>query len=86
MILKFILLGSFCWNFHDTGTQCTQYLIDNLPDGLTCKNKALEVGRTNKAKIEELGGIMDLYEVHCMAIEQEGYNVDESFQISYNIL
>ena len=29
---------------------------------------------------------MDLYEVHCIAIDEDGYNVDESFQISYNIL
>jgi hypothetical protein len=53
---------------------------------MVCKNKALEVGRANKAKIEELGGFMDLFEVHCMAIDETGYNVDESFRISYNIL
>ena len=86
MILKYILLGSFCWNFHDTGTQCTQWITDNISDALVCKNKALEVGRTNKAKIEELGGFMEDYNVHCMAIDSEGYNVDHSFKVSYNIL
>ena len=50
MILKFILLGSFCWNFHDVGTQCTQYLVDNIKDALYVKIKLLRVGRTNKAK------------------------------------
>tara|TARA_R100001509_G_scaffold7186_2_gene4164 strand:- start:1821 stop:2081 length:261 start_codon:yes stop_codon:yes gene_type:complete len=86
MILKFILLGSMCWNFHDVGTQCTQYLVDNLSDGSKCRQEALEVGRTKKNKIEELGGFMDYYQVHCIAIDSEGYNVDESFKISYNIL
>ena len=86
MILKFILLGSMCWNFHDVGTQCTQYLADNLSDGSKCRQEALEVGRTKKSKIEELGGFMDYYQVHCIAIDSEGYNVDESFKISYNIL
>ena len=75
-----------CWNFHDVGTQCTQYLVDNLSDGSKCRQEALEVGRTKKSKIEELGGFMDYYQVHCIAIDSEGYNVDESFKISYNIL
>jgi hypothetical protein len=86
MILKFILLGSMCWNFHDVGTQCTQYLVDNLSDGSKCRQEALEVGRAKKSKIEELGGFMDYYQVHCIAIDSEGYNIDESFKISYNIL
>ena len=86
MILKFILLGSMCWNFHDVGTQCTQYLVDNLSDATICREKAISVGRSNRDKIEELGGFMDHYRVHCMAIDSEGYNVDHSFEISYNIL
>ena len=75
-----------CWNFHDVGTQCTQYLVDNLSDGSKCRQEALEVGRAKKSKIEELGGFMDYYQVHCIAIDSEGYNIDESFKISYNIL
>lgn len=86
MIIKYILLGSMCWNFHDVGTQCTQYLVDNLENDTKCREKAIEVGRSNKQKIEELGGFMDHYNVHCMAIDPEGYNVDKSFEISYNIL
>ena len=86
MIIKYILLGSMCWNFHDVGTQCTQYLVDNLANDTKCREKAIELGRSNKQKIEELGGFMDHYNVHCMAIDPEGYNVDKSFEISYNIL
>jgi hypothetical protein len=86
MILKFILLGSMCWNFHDVGTQCSQYLVDNIKSATKCREKAIEVGRSYKSKIEELGGFMDDYRVHCMAIDEEGYNVDHSFEISYNIL
>ena len=86
MNLKFILLGSMCWNFHDVGTQCTQYLVDNLSDATTCRKEAVSVGRAEKLQIEELGGFMDYYEVHCIAIDPEGYNVDHSFKISYNIL
>ena len=26
------------------------------------------------------------YKAHCIAIDSEGYNVDHSFKISYNIL
>ena len=29
---------------------------------------------------------MDLYDVSCIAIDETGYNIDESFEISYNIL
>jgi hypothetical protein len=86
MILKFILLGSMCWNFQDVGTQCTQFIVDDLKNASICKEKAIETGRSNKLKIEELGGFMDDYRVHCMAIDTEGYNVDHSFEISYNIL
>tara|TARA_Y100001973_G_C5194836_1_gene333491 strand:+ start:1330 stop:1590 length:261 start_codon:yes stop_codon:yes gene_type:complete len=86
MIIKFILLGSICWNFHDIGTQCTQYLVDDIKDSQTCREKAINVGRSQKLKIEELGGFMDHYDVHCMAINSEGYDIDHSFTISYNIL
>jgi len=86
MIIKFILLGRMCWNFHDVGTQCTQYLVDDLSDATICREIAFSVGRSNRDKIEELGGFMDHYSAHCMAIDSEGYNVDQSFEISYNIL
>ena len=86
MIIKFILLGTICWNFQDVGTQCSQYMDMNVPDAATCKERALMTGRKHKAEIEELGGFMDEYRVQCMAIDSEGYNVDHSFNISYNIL
>ena len=86
MILKYILLGTLCWNFPDTGTQCSQYLVDDLSDGAICKESALAEGTHNKPKNKELGGSMEEYNVHCMAIDKEGYNVDESFRISYTIL
>ena len=52
MILKFILLGSICWNFHDVGTQCTQYLVDNLSDAHECRKEAIsaEGEKTVKSK------------------------------------
>ncbi len=75
-----------CWNFPDVGTQCTQYLINDIKDSTICRDIALERGRTSKDKIVELGGFMDHYSAHCMAIDSEGYNVDQSFEISYNIL
>jgi hypothetical protein len=53
---------------------------------LYAEKKLLSVGRSHKVKIEELGGFMDYYKVHCIAIDPEGYNVDHSFKISYNIL
>ena len=53
MILKFILLGTICWNFPDVGTQCSQYMDMNVPDAATCKERALMTGRKHKAEIEE---------------------------------
>jgi len=38
-----------------------------------------------KRQIEEIGGSMADYNVHCIAIDSQGYNVDHSFKISYNI-
>tara|TARA_R100001015_G_C4603640_1_gene158606 strand:- start:62 stop:247 length:186 start_codon:yes stop_codon:yes gene_type:complete len=58
----------------------------NVPDAVTCKEQAYAIGRKHKDKIEELGGFMDEYRVQCMAIDSEGYNVDHSFDISYNVL
>ena len=58
----------------------------NVKDADTCRQIAREVGLKHKAKVEELGGFLDEYRVQCMAIDSEGYNVDESFNISYNIL
>jgi hypothetical protein len=41
---------------------------------------------TVKDRIEKKEGSMEHYEAHCIAIDPEGYNIDHSFKISYNIL
>ena len=86
MIIKFILMGSLCWNFPDVGTQCSQFLDMDVKDAAICRSEAMRIGKKHKAKIEELGGFVEEYKVHCMAIDSEGYNIDHSFEISYNIL
>ncbi len=73
MIIKFILLGSMCWNFQDVGTQCTQYLVDNLSDATICREKAIEVGRSNKLKIRRIKGALWMI-IGCIvwSIDSEG--------------
>ena len=85
MILKYILLGSVCLNTPNIGTNCTQYIVDGLSDGPGCRSKAKHIGMTMKRQIEEIRGSMADYNVHCIAIDNQGYNVDHSFKISYNI-
>ena len=85
MILKYILLGSVCLNTPDMGTKCTKYIVDDLIDGSGCRSKAKHIGMTMKRQIKEIGGSMEEYKVHCIAIDNQGYNVDHSFKITYNI-
>ena len=85
MILKYILLGSVCLNTPNMGINCTQYIVDGLSDGPGCRSKAKHIGMTMKRQIEEIRGSMAYYNVHCIAIDNQGYNVDHSFKISYNI-
>ena len=85
MILKYILLGSVCFNTPDMGTKCTQYIVDDLIDGPGCRSKAKHIGMTMKRQIKEIGGSMEEYKVHCIAIDNQGYNIDHSFKITYNI-
>jgi hypothetical protein len=85
MILKYILLGSVCLNTPDMGTKCTQYIVDDLIDGSGCRSKAKHIGMTMKRQIKEIGGSIEEYKVHCIAIDNQGYNVDHSFKITYNI-
>jgi hypothetical protein len=80
MILKFILLGSVCLSTPDTGTKCTQYMVDDLIYGPGCRSKAKQIGIRMKDQVEEIGGSMASYDVHCIAIDNKGYNVDYSFQ------
>lgn len=86
MILKYILLGSICLHTPDMGTKCTQYVVDGLSDDPGCRSKAKHIGMRVKDQIKEIGGSMEEYRVHCMAIDNQGYNIDHSFKITYNIL
>ena len=69
----------------DGATKCSQHLVDDLSDGPECRSKAKHIGMTMNRQIEEIKGSMDDYRVHCIAIDNQGYNVDHSFKISYNI-
>ena len=85
MIIKFILLTSFCFNI-DNEIKCGQYLRDNLSDASECKLMANAIGKAQKRKISKRGGNLVEYRAHCIGIDSKGYNVDHSFKISYTIL
>ena len=85
-MLKFILLTSFCLTYPNGETKCGQYLRDNLSDATECRSMARAIGTAQKRKIEELGGSMASYNVFCYAIDSEGLVIDQTFEISYNIL
>ncbi len=85
-MFKFILLTSFCLTYPSGDTKCGQYLRDNLSDASECRSMAKAIGTAKKRQIEELGGSMASYSVFCYAIDSEGMDIDQSFEISYNIL
>lgn len=85
MIIKFILLGSICISTPNQEIKCGQYIRDSLSDASECQSKAKSIGLAVKDKMLKLGGSMDQYSVQCIAIDSNGYNVDHSFNISYNI-
>lgn len=85
MILKFIILATVCWTM-DGVERCGQQLRFDLSDASECKRLAYDSGKAFKEGIVKIGGSMTEYRVHCIAIDNEGYNVDGSFKISYNIL
>ena len=85
-MVKFILLTSFCFMYPNGETKCGQYLRDNLSDATECRSMARAIGTAQKRKIEELGGSMASYNVFCYAIDSEGLDIDQTFEISYNIL
>ena len=85
MILKFILLTSFCFNMNGE-VKCGQYLRDNLSNASECEYMADAIGKAQKRKMSKKEVDLVEYEAHCIAIDPEGYNVDHSFKISYNIL
>ena len=84
MYLKFILLGSFCYML-DGSEICPQYVQNPVKSGSDCAELAGLKGMSIKSAIEELGGSMTHYKAQCIAIDQEGWNVDYTFNISYNI-
>tara|TARA_R100000541_G_scaffold18342_2_gene28122 strand:- start:180 stop:440 length:261 start_codon:yes stop_codon:yes gene_type:complete len=86
MIYKFILLTSFCLTYPSGETKCGQYLREDLSDATECRSMAKAIGTAQKRKIEKLGGSMASYDVFCYAIDNQGMAVDQSFEISYNIL
>ena len=85
MILKFILLTSFCFNINNE-IECGQYLRDNLSNASECEFMADTIGKAQKRKMLKREGNLVEYRAQCIAIDSNGYNVDHSFKISYNIL
>ena len=85
MIIKFVLLTTFCFHINNE-IKCGQYLRDNLSDASECKSMANAIGKAQKRKMLKKEGSLVEYKAHCIAIDSEGYNVDHSFKISYNIL
>jgi len=86
MLIKFILLTSFCLTYPNGETKCGQYLRDNLSDASECRSMARAIGTAQKRKIEGLGGSMASYDVSCLAVDSQGLVIDQTFEISYNIL
>ena len=85
-MVKFILLTSFCFMYPNGETKCGQYLRDNLSDALECRSMAKAIGTAQKHKIEALGGSMASYDVSCLAVDSQGLDIDQTFEISYTIL
>ena len=85
MIIKFILLTSFCFNINND-IKCGQYLRDNLSDASECQSMADAIGKAQKRKMLKKEGDLVEYRANCIAIDSQGYNIDHSFKISYNIL
>ena len=85
MIIKFILLTSFCFSINNE-VKCGQYLRDNLSDASECTLMADAIGKAQKRKMLKREGNLVEYRANCIAIDSNGYNIDHSFKISYNIL
>lgn len=85
MVLKYILMVTFCFNINNE-VKCGQYLRDNLSDALECEYMADAIGKAQKRKMLKKEGDLVEYRAHCIAIDPQGYNIDQSFKISYNIL
>lgn len=65
--------------------RCHEYMLNDLKSGPECAVTANLKGMSLKSKIAKLGGSMTDYKAKCIAIDSKGWNVDYSFDISYNI-
>ena len=78
-------MGTVCWTLNGD-EKCAQAIQFDVKDLNTCKHISDASGRSFKERIVKLGGSMTLLEGHCMAIDNDGWNIDESLKISYTIL
>ena len=84
MVIKFILLSMFCFNINGE-VKCGEYMRNNLTDASECELMANAIGKAQKRKMLKREGSLVEYRAQCIAIDSNGYNVDHSFKISYNI-
>ena len=84
MVIKFILLSMFCFNVNGE-VKCGEYMRNNLSDASECELMADAIGKAQKRKMFKREGNLVEYRAQCIAIDSNGYNVDHSFKISYNI-
>ena len=85
-ILKFVMLTSFCFISPNNGERCGQTLHDNIPGASQCKYLANYYGSTLKDEFIKNKASMTSYRAQCLAITQQGLDIDQTFEISYNIL
>ena len=85
-ILKFVMLTSFCFIPHNEGEKCGQTFHDNLSDASECRSLANYYGGNIYSVLVKNKGSMTSYRAQCLAITQEGLDIDQTFEISYNIL
>ncbi len=85
-ILKFVMLTSFCFIPHNETERCGQTLHDNLSNASQCRSFANYYGKTLKDEFVKNKASMTSYRAQCLAITQEGLDIDQTFEISYNIL
>ena len=70
MVIKFILLSSFCFNINNE-VKCGQYLRNNLSDALECLSMANAIGKAQKRKMLKKEGNLVEYRAHCIAIDSK---------------
>ena len=86
MIIKYILLVTICYQMPNITEKCIQQVKNPVSDQQGCIAIANHSGKAFKQRVEALSGSVTSYEAFCYAIDNQGYSVDHSFKISYNIL